>query len=113
MPLYQITGPDGKIYQIEGPEGATREQVIQAIQMRMAQQEITPTPEEEQGLLGMTGSAIMRGAKQTGSLLADVLPAQIATAVGADEYAARQMAEAAETQQEIQEKYPARYPTLE
>ncbi len=70
-------------------------------------------PEDERSTTEMLGAAFMRGAKQTGSLIADVLPAQIATAVGADEYAARQMEEAAQTQREIQEKYPARYPTLE
>lgn len=34
MPLYQITGPDGTLYEIEGPEGASREDVITAIQRR-------------------------------------------------------------------------------
>lgn len=38
MPLYSIKGPDGKVYEIEGPEGATREQVIRAIQARMETQ---------------------------------------------------------------------------
>ena len=37
MPLYSIQGPDGKTYSIEGPAGATREQVIQAIQARLQQ----------------------------------------------------------------------------
>ena len=37
MPLYEIQGPDGKIYEIEGPSGATREQVIAAIQARLSQ----------------------------------------------------------------------------
>ena len=32
MPLYSIKGPDGKTYSIQGPAGASREQVIQAIQ---------------------------------------------------------------------------------
>lgn len=39
MPLYQITGPDGNLYEIEGPEGATRQQVISAVQKRMSSQE--------------------------------------------------------------------------
>ena len=107
---YSIRLPDGRII-ANIPDEVPPQEAVKKIQ---AAGLVGPVPEEEeQGLLGMTGSAIMRGAKQTGSLLADVLPAQIATAVGADEYAARQMAEAAETQKEIQEKYPARYPTLE
>ena len=44
MALYEIDGPDGKTYSIEGPEGATREQVIGAIQQRM-QAPISPEPQ--------------------------------------------------------------------
>ena len=69
-------------------------------------------PTKDTGFFDMTGRAIVRGAKQTGSLLADVLPAMAAKAVGADEYAARQMAEAEETQKEIAQKYAARYGQL-
>jgi hypothetical protein len=69
-------------------------------------------PIKDTGFFDMTGRAIVRGAKQTGSLLADVLPAMAAKAVGADEYAARQMAEAKETQEEIAQKYAARYGEL-
>ena len=36
MPTYSITGPDGKEYSIDGPEGATREQVISAIEDQLA-----------------------------------------------------------------------------
>ena len=71
-----------------------------------------PEPTKDTGIFSMTGRAIARGAKQTGSLLGDVLPAMAASAVGADEYAARQMAEAAETQKEIEQKYGARYKSL-
>jgi len=38
MPTYSITGPDGKEYSIDGPEGATREQVISAIEDQLALQ---------------------------------------------------------------------------
>jgi len=69
-------------------------------------------PVKDTGFFDMTGRAVVRGAKQTGSLLADVLPAMAAKAVGADEYAARQMAEAEETQKEIAQKYAARYGQL-
>lgn len=45
MPIYSVQGPDGKTYSIEGPAGATREEVIGAIQARMAQQPRPVTPE--------------------------------------------------------------------
>ena len=38
MPTYSIHGPDGKVYTIEGPEGATREEVVAAIQQKLANQ---------------------------------------------------------------------------
>ena len=69
-------------------------------------------PTQDTGVLSMMGRGVVRGAKQTGSLLADVLPAMAAKAVGADEYAARQMEEAAQTQREIEQKYGARYKSL-
>ena len=46
MPLYSIKGPDGNTYQIEGPEGATREQVIDAIQAKIGQQTLAAPAEE-------------------------------------------------------------------
>jgi len=73
---------------------------------------VEPEPSKDTGIFSMAGRAVARGAKQTGSLLGDVLPAMAASAVGADEYAARQMAEAAETQKEIEQKYGARYKSL-
>ena len=88
---------------------ATRNAIQQRFGLSLAEE---PEPEEEPGFGKMMGSAVKRGAMQTGSLLADVLPALAAKTVGADDYAKRQMEEAAATQQEIQEKYPARYPTL-
>jgi len=71
-----------------------------------------PKPTQDTGVLSMMGRGVVRGAKQTGSLLADVLPAMAAKAVGADEYAAKQMEEAAQTQKEIEQKYGARYKSL-
>ena len=35
MATYEIQGPDGKVYQIDGPKGATKEQVVAAIQDRL------------------------------------------------------------------------------
>jgi hypothetical protein len=64
MPLYEIAGPDGKIYEIEGPAGATREEVIAAIQARLASRPTTPTPEPtiggqiKEGFKGLVPGAI-------------------------------------------------------
>jgi hypothetical protein len=44
-------------------------------------------------------------------LLGDILPAMAGRAVGADEYAAQQMQEAAQSQEEIAKKYPAEVPS--
>lgn len=91
-------------------EGAkTLAQYIQQVQGVGA-----PPPEapQEDGFFDMAGRALVRGAKQTGSLLGDVLPAMVGKAVGAEDYAARQMAEAEETQKEIEAKYGARYKEL-
>lgn len=38
MPLYTVTGPDGREYSIEGPEGATEAQVQQAVAFRLMEQ---------------------------------------------------------------------------
>jgi hypothetical protein len=59
------------------------------------------------------GETFMRGAKRgltrMGSTFGDVIPAMAGSALGFDEYAKRQMAEAAETQRRIQETNPAQF----
>lgn len=59
------------------------------------------------------GETFMRGAKRgltrMGSTFGDVIPAMAGSALGFDEYAQRQMAEAAETQRRIQETNPAQF----
>jgi hypothetical protein len=103
---------DGTI--LEFPDG-TDPSVIQNTAKRLTQERqaaAEPEPTKDTGILSMAGRALARGAKQTGSLLGDVLPAMAASAVGADEYAARQMEEAAQTQKEIEQKYGARYKSL-
>ena len=69
-------------------------------------------PTKDTGITDMISRAVSRGVLQTGSALGDVLPALAASTVGADEYARKQMAEAAETQKEIEQKYGARYKSL-
>jgi hypothetical protein len=107
-------------YNIQLPDGTLVQGIPDDIDPATAKQRIiasrpdlfaAPKPEDD-GFFDMTGRAITRGFKQTGSLLGDVLPAMVGKAVGADEYAARQMAEAEETQREIAEKYAPRYGQL-
>lgn len=59
MPLYEITGPGGKVYEIEGPPGASKEQIVQAVQAKLAaQQAATET--------ASAGEALKGGFKQFG-----------------------------------------------
>ena len=66
-----------------------------------------PAVQPEGGLI----PSIKRGFAQTGMLLGDILPAMAGRLVGADEYAERQFREAAETEQKIQQLYPAAVPS--
>jgi hypothetical protein len=111
MPLYSIQGPDGKNYSIEGPEGASRDEVIDAITSKLEEQKALEKEKEYANLSPdytageAFKKALTRGSKQLGSAIFDVLPAAVASGLGADEYAARQMEEAADTQREIQQFY--------
>lgn len=59
------------------------------------------------------GETFMRGAKRgltrMGSTFGDVIPAMVGSALGFEDYAQRQMGEAAETQRRIQETNPAQF----
>ena len=57
----------------------------------------------------MFSKSLSRGAKQLGSTFGDVIPAMGASALGFDEYAARQMEEAQDTQREINKYYAPQY----
>jgi hypothetical protein len=102
MAKFTVSTPDGSKYDIEAPEGATQEDVIQQVaQYHEANKELP-----RNYTLGETVSkGITRGAKQVSSSLFDVLPAMVGSAVGAKDYAARQMEEARQTQEEIAQKY--------
>lgn len=109
MATYSIQGPDGKTYTIDGPEGASKEEVVAAIQ-RKSIEDSTP---RDYTLGEIVSKGFTRGTKQIGSALGDVLPAMVGSALGADEYAKRQMAEAAGTQEEIARKYAPQYGSTE
>jgi hypothetical protein len=109
---YEFKAPDGKTYLFKGPSGLTQSDVdlfgknyfgVEEPQVMPA----APAKKPETGFI----PSIKRGAAQTGVLLGDVLPAMAGKAVGADEYAAQQLQEAAKSQEEIAKKYPAEVPS--
>lgn len=61
------------------------------------------------GVIGSFTRGVSRGAKQLGAELGDVLPAMVGSALGADEYAQKQMEEYAQTQKEIERLNPAQF----
>jgi hypothetical protein len=106
MPIARFEMPDGRIARFEVPEGTSPEEAQSLVQQEL-QQETTSneniTPDYTTG--EAFSKAFTRGRKQLGSALFDVLPAAVASSVGADEYAKQQMEEAADTQRQIQQFY--------
>lgn len=66
-------------------------------------------PETDYGLLGSFTKGVSRGATRMGETFGDLLPALGASALGFDEYAQRQMQEAAETERRLAEENPAQF----
>ena len=110
MALYRVKGPDGKVHEFQGPEGMPND-LVNMLAGDYFQPEPEPAPivkpQAETGFI----PSVKRGARGVYSLLGDVAPAMIGKAVGAEDYAKRQMEEAAAYQQETQEKYPAAVPS--
>ena len=110
MALYKVKGPDGKLHEFQGPEGMPND-LVNMLAGDYFQPEAAPAPiPKPQAETGFIPS-IKRGGRGVYSLLGDVAPAMVAKAVGAEDYAKRQMEEAAAYQQETQEKYPAAVPS--
>jgi hypothetical protein len=101
MAQYKVTSPEGKQYVLNGPEGASRDQVLEALKFKLGQDE---RPERSLGQEISAGLA--RGKERLKSTLGDVLPAMVASGLGYDEYAKRQMEEAAQTERDIAEFNP-------
>jgi len=116
MAQYRAKGPDGRMYKFDGPPGLTNQDASFLLSQFLSSGPETPlfeptpapAPVPETGFI----PSIKRSAMQTGMLFGDIAPAMFGRLVGADEYAERQLAEAAATQKEIQEKYPAAVPSF-
>ena len=104
MAQYKVTSPEGKQYVLNGPEGASRDQVLEVLKYKLGQEE---RPDRSLGQEISAGFA--RGKERLKSTLGDVLPAMIASGLGFEDYAKRQMEEAAQTQRDIAEFNPPSY----
>jgi len=66
-------------------------------------------PRPDIGLGEIAKRSFMRSVGETGIAFGDTLPAMGASALGFNDYAKRQMEEAAQTRAELEEKYPTRF----
>jgi len=76
---------------------------------RLAEKYDFPAPKPEASLGTIFKRGAMRGLGELGIAAGDTLPAMIGTAVGANEYAERQLAEAQTSREQLEEKYPTRF----
>jgi len=106
MPIARFQMPDGRVARFEVPEGTTPEAAQSLVQQELQNQAINLEGVKPQYTFGEAASkAFTRGTKQVGSAFGDIIPAIGASALGFDDYAKRQMEEAAVTQKEIQDYY--------
>jgi hypothetical protein len=79
---------------------------------RLAKKYEFELPQAEMGFGEMASKALTRGTKRLGTTFGDIIPAMGAKALGFEEYAQKQLGEAAETEQEIAKYYAPQYPEL-
>ena len=106
MPIARFQMPDGRIARFEVPEGTSPEEAHSLVQQELQKETASTEPVSPDYTTGEAlKKALVRGGKQLSSAFGDVIPAMGASALGFDEYAKRQMEEAAETQREIEQRY--------
>jgi rRNA maturation endonuclease Nob1 len=108
MPIYKVGTPDGKVHKFEGPEGLSQDQVLEQANFKLSQgaaEQVQP----DFTVGEMATRSLVRGGKRVASTFGDVLPAMVGSALGAEDYAKRQLQEAAETEKEIQDFYSPQY----
>jgi len=111
MATYRAKGADGKAYRFDGPPGLSTKEASFFLDQYLNMGGMEPeapvaAPVEQKGETGFIPSVI-RGGRGLTSLLGDVAPAMLGKAVGAEDYARRQMEEAAAYQKETERLYPA------
>ena len=111
MATYNVKGPDGKLHEFQGPAGMPSD-LVNMLANDYFHEDIAPAPapapKAETGFI----PSVIRGGRGLSSLLGDVAPAMAAKALGYDDYAKKQMQEAAAYQKETEEKYPSAVPSF-
>lgn len=108
MAKYTVTSPEGKRYVVTGPEGASQQEVLQAVFDQLGIK--PPEPERpERTLTQELTAGGRRGFERFKSTIGDVLPGMVASGLGFEDYAKKQMAEAAESERRIAEYNPPSY----
>lgn len=98
-----------KVGAVEFPDNLTSEQ-YDSLVGRLAEKYDFSIPKPPVGLGTIAKRGFMRGLGELGIAATDIIPAMISTGLGGDkEYAERQMQEAAQARQELEQKYPTRF----
>ena len=95
MPIYNVQAPNGKTYKVEGPENADPKTLFGFVQQQVESDDVRRLQKEYgPGVLGTFGRGVKRGAGQLASTFTDIIPAMAGSALGYDDYAKEQLAEA-------------------
>ena len=97
-----------KLGAVEFPDNLTSAQYDDLVG-RLATKYDFKIPKPEASLSTIAKRGFMRSMGELGIAAGDVLPAMAGSALGFDDYAKRQMEEAAASRAQLQEKYPTRY----
>lgn len=110
MPIYRVQAPNGKVYRVEGPENADPNILYQAAQQQFDTEENKRLRKEYgPGIFETFTRGVKRGAGELASTVTDIIPAMGASALGFDEYAKEQLAEAAQKRQARQMEAPTMF----
>ena len=97
-----------KLGQVAFPDGLSAKE-YDALIGKLEQKYDFRMPKPEMGLGEIAKRGFMRSVGETGIAFGDTLPAMGASALGFNDYAKRQMEEAAQSRAELEEKYPTRF----
>ena len=97
-----------KLGAVEFPDNLTSAQYDDLVG-RLATKYDFKIPKPEASLSTIAKRGFMRSMGELGIAAGDVLPSMVGSALGFDDYAKRQMEEAAASRAQLQEKYPTRY----